>query len=98
MAGGERRRAGAVPRGGRHPRLQQPDRDGAGLHRLPRRAVHRHVLLHGRRAGSGGRFDDTWSIGQKTAWIKTKGLLGAMIWEMSGDTTGTLMTALNSGL
>ncbi|GHJ44111.1 chitinase [Catellatospora sp. TT07R-123] len=52
--------------------------------------------------GAGGQwwsFDDTWSIGQKTAWLKQKGLLGGMIWEMSGDTAaGTLMTALNSGL
>ncbi|GAB3855414.1 glycosyl hydrolase family 18 protein [Dactylosporangium cerinum] len=52
--------------------------------------------------GPGGQwwtFDDTWSIQQKTAWAKQQGLLGGMIWEMSGDTTsGTLMTALNSGL
>lgn len=42
-------------------------------------------------------FDDPWAIGQKTAYVKSKNLLGAMIWEMSGD-TGTLMTALNNGL
>ncbi|MEV0402719.1 glycosyl hydrolase family 18 protein [Actinoallomurus sp. NPDC050550] len=42
-------------------------------------------------------FDDPWSIGKKTDYIKSKNLLGAMIWEMSGD-TGTLMTALSSGL
>ncbi|WP_155371576.1 glycosyl hydrolase family 18 protein [Catellatospora vulcania] len=52
--------------------------------------------------GAGGQwwsFDDAWSIGQKTAWIKQKNLLGGMIWEMSGDTaTGTLMTALHAGL
>ncbi|WP_157247299.1 glycosyl hydrolase family 18 protein [Nonomuraea typhae] len=50
--------------------------------------------------GNGGQwwtFDDTWSIGKKTAWIKSKGLLGAMIWEMSGD-TGTLTNALDAGL
>ena len=41
--------------------------------------------------------DDTWSIGQKMTWLKSKGLLGAMIWEMSGD-TGTLMSAVDSGL
>lgn len=41
----------------------------------------------------------TWSIGQKTAWAKSKGLLGAMICEMSGDTSGgTLMSAVSSGL
>ncbi|MEV0457659.1 glycoside hydrolase family 18 protein [Catellatospora methionotrophica] len=52
--------------------------------------------------GAGGQwwsFDDPWSIAQKTAWVKQKGLLGGMIWEMSGDTaSGTLMTAVHSGL
>ncbi|MFH8749698.1 glycosyl hydrolase family 18 protein [Streptomyces rimosus] len=52
--------------------------------------------------GAGGQwwsFDDTWSIGKKTDWVKSKGLLGAMVWEMSGDTpTGTLMKAIDSGL
>lgn len=42
-------------------------------------------------------FDDPWSIGQKTGYVKANNLLGAMIWEMSGD-TGTLMTALDDGL
>ncbi|MFE7134101.1 glycosyl hydrolase family 18 protein [Streptomyces sp. NPDC057638] len=52
--------------------------------------------------GPGGQwwsFDDTWSIARKTAWIRSKGLLGAMVWEMAGDTpTGTLMSALHTGL
>jgi chitinase len=52
--------------------------------------------------GNGGQwwtFDDAWSIGQKTAWLKSKGLLGAMVWEMSGDSpSGTLMTTLHNGL
>jgi chitinase len=52
--------------------------------------------------GAGGQwwsFDDTWSIGQKAAYIKSKGLLGGMIWEMSGDTPGgALLGALHSGL
>ncbi|MFD9563323.1 glycosyl hydrolase family 18 protein [Streptomyces sp. NPDC059994] len=44
-------------------------------------------------------FDDTWSIGRKTAYLKSKGLLGAMVWEMSGDTPGgSLMSALAGGL
>ncbi|WP_329425161.1 glycosyl hydrolase family 18 protein [Streptosporangium sp. NBC_01495] len=50
--------------------------------------------------GNGGQwwtFDDVWSIGKKTAWLRSKGLLGAMVWEMSGD-TGTLTTALDAGL
>ncbi|WP_439679526.1 glycosyl hydrolase family 18 protein [Embleya sp. MST-111070] len=42
-------------------------------------------------------FDDAWSIGKKTAWLRSKNLLGAMIWEMSGD-TGVLMTAVDNGL
>ncbi|WP_439680114.1 glycosyl hydrolase family 18 protein [Embleya sp. MST-111070] len=52
--------------------------------------------------GAGGQwwtFDDAWSIGQKTAYLKSKHLLGAMIWEMSGDTpNGALMTAIDNGL
>ncbi|MFF5206381.1 glycosyl hydrolase family 18 protein [Streptosporangium sp. NPDC000396] len=50
--------------------------------------------------GDGGQwwtFDDTWSIGRKAAWLRGKGLLGAMIWEMSGD-PGTLTTALDAAL
>jgi chitinase len=50
--------------------------------------------------GNGGQwwtFDDPWSLGQKTTWVKGHGLLGVMIWEMSGD-TGTLMTAVDTGL
>jgi chitinase len=42
-------------------------------------------------------FDDAWSIGKKTAWLKSRGLLGAMAWEMSGD-TGALLTAVDNGL
>jgi chitinase len=42
-------------------------------------------------------FDDPWSIGQKMAIVKQKNLLGAMIWEMSGD-NGTLMPAIDTGL
>ncbi|TYB54533.1 chitinase [Nonomuraea sp. PA05] len=50
--------------------------------------------------GDGGQwwtFDDAWSIGKKTAWLRSKGLLGAMVWEMSGD-SGTLTSALDAGL
>ncbi|PHQ49205.1 hypothetical protein BLA24_24370 [Streptomyces cinnamoneus] len=50
--------------------------------------------------GAGGQwwtFDDAWSIGRKTAWLKPKKLGGVMIWEMSGD-SGTLMTAVDNGL
>lgn len=50
--------------------------------------------------GNGGQwwtFDDAWSIQQKIAWLKTRGLLGVMAWEMSGD-TGTLMTTVDNSL
>ncbi|MFF4404418.1 glycosyl hydrolase family 18 protein [Streptomyces sp. NPDC001404] len=50
--------------------------------------------------GDGGQwwtFDDAWSIGKKTAWLRQKNLMGVMIWEMSGD-SGTLMTAVTDGL
>ncbi|MCG5219400.1 glycosyl hydrolase family 18 protein [Streptosporangium soli] len=50
--------------------------------------------------GNGGQwwsFDDTWAIAKKTAWLRSKGLLGAMIWEMSGD-PGLLTTAVDAGL
>jgi chitinase len=42
-------------------------------------------------------FDDAWSIQRKTAWLKSKNLLGAMFWEMSGD-RGPLMAAVDAGL
>ncbi|MDX8049083.1 glycosyl hydrolase family 18 protein [Lentzea sp. BCCO 10_0798] len=42
-------------------------------------------------------FDDVWSIQKKTAWLKSKNLLGAMFWEMSGD-RGPLMAAVDAGL
>ncbi|MEV5750797.1 glycosyl hydrolase family 18 protein [Actinoallomurus sp. NPDC052308] len=42
-------------------------------------------------------FDDAWSIGKKAAWLRSKNLLGAMIWEMSGD-PGVLTKALDDGL
>lgn len=52
--------------------------------------------------GNGGQwwtFDDVWAIQKKTAWLKQRGLLGAMIWEMSGDTaSGTLINAVDAGL
>ncbi|MFJ1707704.1 glycosyl hydrolase family 18 protein [Kitasatospora sp. NPDC088346] len=52
--------------------------------------------------GPGGQwwsFDDPWAIAQKTAYLRSRNLLGAMIWEMSGDTpSGTLITALDNGL
>ncbi|WP_242910503.1 glycosyl hydrolase family 18 protein [Actinomadura terrae] len=42
-------------------------------------------------------FDDAWSISKKMAWLKSKNLLGAMIWEMSGD-PGVLTKAVDDGL
>ncbi|QFZ23678.1 glycosyl hydrolase family 18 protein [Saccharothrix syringae] len=52
--------------------------------------------------GDGGQwwtFDDAWAIQRKTAWLRQRGLLGVMIWEMSGDTAGgTLVNAVDAGL
>ncbi|MBB4936627.1 GH18 family chitinase [Streptosporangium album] len=39
--------------------------------------------------GNGGQrwtFDDTWSIGKKTAWLRSKNLLGAA-YETAGHTS-----------
>ncbi|GAB1824169.1 glycosyl hydrolase family 18 protein [Herbidospora sp. RD11066] len=55
------------------------------------------TFCHTGNGGTWWTFDDTWSIGRKTAWLKSRNLLGAMIWEMSGD-TGTLMSAVDAGL
>ncbi|MEU8799517.1 glycosyl hydrolase family 18 protein [Spirillospora sp. NPDC048819] len=42
-------------------------------------------------------FDDPWSIRKKAEWLRSKNLLGAMIWEMSGD-PGVLTRTLDEGL
>jgi chitinase len=50
--------------------------------------------------GPGGQwwtFDDAWSLGKKMALVKQEGLLGTMIWELSGD-DGTLLPAIDAGL
>lgn len=43
-------------------------------------------------------YDDAESIGHKTAYIKSKGLGGAMFWELSGDRNKTLQNKLKSDL
>lgn len=44
-------------------------------------------------------YDDPIEIARKTAWIKSQGLAGAMLWSLDGDTTnGELMTAVDTGL
>ncbi|WP_394822129.1 glycoside hydrolase family 18 protein [Pendulispora albinea] len=44
-------------------------------------------------------YDTPTSIGTKTSYIKSRGLGGAMFWELSGDTTnGELITAISNGL
>ncbi|WP_420809040.1 glycosyl hydrolase family 18 protein [Amycolatopsis suaedae] len=52
--------------------------------------------------GNGGQwwsFDDVWSIQQKVAWLRSRGLLGVMAWDMSGDTAnGSLMAAAHNAL
>jgi chitinase len=42
-------------------------------------------------------FDDAWAFQKKAAYIKSKKLRGAMVWELDGD-DGTLLNALDSGL
>ncbi|MGC5360269.1 glycosyl hydrolase family 18 protein [Streptomyces sp. DT24] len=68
----------------------------------PTMAVHhdeQSIATYGYTGNQWWSFDDAWSIGKKTSYVKDKGLLGVMIWEMSGDTTqGTLMNALETGL
>nr|WP_206441896.1 glycosyl hydrolase family 18 protein [Streptomyces boncukensis] len=71
---------------------------------LPNMTVHhdtQSVSTYGY-TGDGGQwwsFDDPWSIEQKTAYIRDKGLLGGMVWEMSGDTSnGLLFNTLVRGL
>ncbi|MEU9127683.1 glycosyl hydrolase family 18 protein [Kitasatospora sp. NPDC048540] len=44
-------------------------------------------------------YDDPTEIARKTAWIKSQGLAGAMVWSFDGDTAnGELMTAVSNGL
>lgn len=43
-------------------------------------------------------YDDVESIGHKTAYIKSKGLGGAMFWELSGDRNKTLQNKLKADL
>ncbi|WP_339196070.1 glycosyl hydrolase family 18 protein [Paenibacillus sp. FSL P4-0176] len=43
-------------------------------------------------------YDDAESIGYKTAYIKSKGLGGAMFWELSGDLNKTLQNKLKADL
>jgi chitinase len=44
-------------------------------------------------------YDDPTALGEKTAYIRAKGLGGAMLWELSGDdASGTLITAISDGL
>jgi chitinase len=43
-------------------------------------------------------YEDEQSIGLKAQYIKSRGLAGAMIWELSQDPDGILLNALNQGL
>ncbi|MFF1904604.1 glycosyl hydrolase family 18 protein [Kitasatospora sp. NPDC058218] len=44
-------------------------------------------------------YDDPIEIARKTAWIKSQGLAGAMVWAFDGDTpNGELMAAVDNGL
>lgn len=43
-------------------------------------------------------YDDAESIGYKTSYLKSKGLAGAMFWELSGDRNKTLLNKLYQDL
>jgi chitinase len=43
-------------------------------------------------------YDDPESIGYKTQFIRSQGLGGAMIWELTGDSNGTLLNKISGGL
>jgi chitinase len=43
-------------------------------------------------------YDDEQSIGLKASYIKSKGLAGGMIWELSQDPNRILLDALYNGL
>lgn len=43
-------------------------------------------------------YDDAESVGYKTAYLKSKGLGGAMFWELSGDRNKTLQNKLKADL
>ncbi|ANS77137.1 chitinase [Paenibacillus yonginensis] len=43
-------------------------------------------------------YDDSESIGYKISYLKSKGLAGAMFWELSGDRNQTLLNKLNADL
>jgi len=44
-------------------------------------------------------YDDPTEVARKTAWIKSQGLAGAMVWSFDGDTSsGELMAAVDNGL
>ena len=43
-------------------------------------------------------YEDPQSIAEKTAYIKSKKLGGAMIWELSQDSDGELLNALHDGM
>ncbi|MBA4544241.1 MULTISPECIES: glycoside hydrolase family 18 protein [Thermoactinomyces] len=43
-------------------------------------------------------YDDAESIGYKTSYLKSKGLAGAMIWDLSSDRNKTLLTKVYNDL
>ena len=107
---GRRRRAARTASGSRRParrRASSPRKRAPAGMRTSSRASRTARCYHDTAAvatscytGNGGQwwtFDDAWSIGLKTTWLKSRGLLGVMAWEMSGD-TGTLMNAVSAGL
>jgi chitinase len=55
--------------------------------------------LYNKSTGVFVSYDDPASIQAKAVYLKQKGLAGAMIWELSADTTDTAMLeGLRAGL
>jgi len=57
------------------------------------------VWIYSPSAGIWWSYDDPTSLGVKMSYVKTKGLAGAMIWELAADTpAGDLINAVYNGL
>jgi|GEM_PF-728450 len=57
------------------------------------------VWVYSPSAGIWWSYDDPTSLGVKMNYVKTKGMAGAMVWELAADTAnGELMSAVYNGL
>jgi chitinase len=65
-----------------------------------RRVMHpeaRVPFLYNAETGTWITYDDAESVGEKTAYVRTRGLGGVMAWEIGGD-DGTLIRTMYEGL